>query len=853
MIGFLITFALTAVMLLCQPAIAADSPLAVLKSDRNAAAYQEQHLGDWEEDWLSFKQTLEAANVRYDLLSDSDLLPGKTGLSGYQVVIVPLLIDLPAQTVFALREYTEHGGKVLVTDGGGMPSQGAQIILGLAGANVVRHDSMTEGESLLWQREPLAIKQEFAVGTLIAEVNVRPGAKAVAKWLNGAGTEAGSAIVRQRNCVYFSWAPGLQGEITTNASLMTSAMEDLAPGVTQQAAVQISFADYQTIVQDLDVLTKQTDEAIKTAKQADLAVPFKTIQQNYDSAVAHVKGFSEAYHKRQFYQADEELKQARRDFATAFAQSMPVRPVEARCVWLDRGTIVAAKSAAGLAQMFDRLKRAGINTVYFETNNAGFAMYPSKLTLQNPDAAGWDPLGTAVREAHKRGMELHAWVWVFAVGNIKHNPIIGRDPDYPGPVLSTHDYTWALASANGSLLPTNQPEFWLDPANPDARRFAKDLVLEVFHNYPVDGIQYDYIRYPFNGKGTEMGYDWVGRLRFEKESGLSLDKLDDATRQVWQAWKIQQVNEFVKDVSTTLKRLKPGFRISAAIYALPLRWRLSAVQQQWETWVLNGWVDTLNPMTYVTTPGELATRAGSVREATDDKSLVYPGLSIRQLDGAGLVEQLDVSREIGTLGTTMFAVAHLDDTKLSMLKLGPYRKQALMTPQENPIRAGRILIDDFAAMVNRYLQDPQKHILSDQASTNDVLSQIMSIERDLHRLKDNATDAEIESVKKQVTSLHSTVKDWLRLEAFIERGFRAQYIVTYLDQLEAILSYAAQRARVQEQIVAVTGNGAQLRESAPTSLREPAPTSLQEPAPTSIRATAANRSLSQRRPQGHTQ
>ena len=761
--------ALIVVLLFCSAPARADSPLALIKSARDAEAYQEQHLGNWDDGWLSFQQTVESANVRYDVLTDSDFAACKPKLGSYKLIVVPLLLDLPPEVVFALKEYTAGGGKLLITDGGGVPSQGAQVLLSLAGVEVVKHFSMTEPESLLWQRDPLPIKHEFAVGSLVAELNVGAGAHCVAKWVNSGGQERGGAIVRQKGCIYFGWAPGLQGEISTNASLIATAMEDLSAGVTQQAAVQISFADYQTIQQDLEVLTKQTDEAIKTAKQADLSVPFRMIQEKYDAAVVHVKQFHEAYHNRQFYQADVELKQARCDFAMAFAQSMPVRPVEGRCVWLDRGTIVACKSAAGLTQLFDRLKHAGVNTVYFETNNAGFAMYPSKLTLQNPDTVAWDPLGSAVNEAHKRGMELHAWVWVFAVGNIKHNPIAGRDPDYPGPVLATHDLTWALASASGSFLPPNQPEFWLDPSCLEARQFAKDLIMEIVHRYQVDGIQYDYIRYPFNGKGNEMGYDWTGRMRFEKESGLSLDKMDDATRQVWQAWKVQQINDFVRDTSTALKRLKPGFRISAAIYALPLRWRLNAIQQEWETWVANGWVDTLNPMTYVTTPGELAVKAGSVREATEDKALVYPGLSIRQLDTAGLVEQLDTSRAIGTLGTTMFAVAHLDENKLGMLKVGPYRRQALMTPQANPMRASRILIDDFAALVNRYLQDPQKHILSDQASTNEVLSQIIAIERDLHKLSDNAAAAEIDAIEKQVVILHTAVKDWLRLEAFIER------------------------------------------------------------------------------------
>jgi uncharacterized lipoprotein YddW (UPF0748 family) len=785
---------------LWQPAFA-SSPLAVLKSAATEHAYSDQHLGQFEEDYGAFKRTLETANVRYDLLSDADLKAGQAKLASYKIIVIPMLLDLPPEAVEALKAYVAASGKVLITDGGGTPTGNAQAVIGLTGVQVTGHSTMQESKQLNWQRQPLPLQQDFAVGTLYAATTPTPGAQA-AMWTDAGGQEIGTAIGRMNGNTFLSWLPGLQGEITTNAQILTYAMEDAVPGVTQQAAVQISFADYQNIQSELEYLIKRTDEAMKTAKQADLAVPFKTIQQNYESALAHVKSFHDYYKERRFYQADEEIAAARQDFSLAFAQSMPVRPVEARSVWLDRGTIVACRSESGMAALFDRLKGAGINTVYFETNNAGFCTYPTKVSTPNPEIVGWDPLGTAVKEAHRRSMELHAWIWTFAVGNLRHNPIIGKEADYPGPVLSTNDFSWALARSNGELLPNRQPEFWIDPANPEGREFIRRLGIEIVSNYNIDGFQFDYIRYPFNGKGTEMGFDWTGRMRFERETGMSLDNLDETTREVWRAWKVQQVNSFVQDTSMALRKIKPSLRISAAVYATPRRLRSGNIQQEWETWVAQGWVDTLNPMSYVATARELATMAGSVRESAEDKALVFPGLSIRQLDTAGLIEQLDTSRSIGTLGTTMFAVAQLDDKKMKVLKLGPYRRSTLLTPQADPVKASRLLMDDFAALVNRYLQDPNKHILSDQASTNDVLSQIETVQRELHGLSSSATADELTGVNTHVKTLESTIKEWLRIEAFVQRGFRAQYIASYLAQVKAILSYAAHKARTQHQQVA---------------------------------------------------
>lgn len=783
----------------------AASPVALLKSMRNGNAYQDQHIGAFEDDYKVFLRALDGANVRYDELSDADIDSGVSRLSGYKLIIVPLLVDMPASEAAILSDYARGGGKLVITDGSGVLGGGAQSLANLAGVASLKQNTLKEVARLVWPRQPIATTADFAIATVTELLTPQSGASVLASWQSQAqgqvtdqdqGQNLGAAIVKSGNCIYMGWAPGVQGEITANAQFLSQALDELSPGITQQAAVQISFADFQNISQELDYLSKRTDEAIKTAKQAEFSVPLKTIQSAYDSAMDHVKNFQSAYSDRRFLEADEHNQRARQDFALAFAQSMPVRPVESRSIWLDRGTIVATRGQAGMAQLFDKLQAANINIVYFETNNAGFVMYPSTVAVQNPETVGWDPLGCALAEAKKRGMELHAWFWTFNVGNVKHNPIIGKESDYPGPVLATHDYAWALASATGSFVPPKQFEFWLDPSNPECRQYIKTLILDVVTKYPaVDGIQLDYIRYPFNNKGSEMGFNWLGRQKFERETGFSLDRLDDDTRQMWIHWKANNVTSFVKEMSETLRAAKPGIRISAAVYGMPRRMRMNAIQQEWEVWVANGWVDTLNPMTYVSTPKELNEAAGYVRESTADKALSLPGLSIRQLDTAGLIEQLDTARIIGTLGTTMFAAAHLDDKKINVLKVGPYRRPTLLTPQSEPVKASRILFDDFAGMVNRYLQDPKKRIMSDTASTNDVVNQIDSVQKSMHALGPSSSDSDIDGVLKDVVSLHSTLKEWLRLEAFIQRGFRAQYIANYLSQVEAILTYASQRAR----------------------------------------------------------
>lgn len=797
----LLIFSLSFTQLSCLAKNA--TPLAVLKSTTNINSYQDQHLGTYDDDYNLFKNVLNNANLHFDEISENEASGGKASLGKYRAIIIPLCVDVSPETQNGLVEYCRSGGKLIVMDGGGVQSQRAQALSALAGVSVNQQQVFKNRNKLVWTDTPLPMQEDFAVGTMVANLVVTPDTKKLAVW-RGAdekSQDTGAAIVKRSQAAYMGWVLGVQGDITANARFLAMTLDELSPGITQEAAVQISFAEYQTIGEELTFLFNRTDEAIKTAKQAEFAVPISQIEESFSKAQEQAKSFHSAYKERRFQEADDHLGKARELYALSFGQAMPVRPVEGRCVWLDRGTIVSTKNAKGMADLIARLKQSGINIIYFETNNAGFTMYPSKLTDQNPETLSWDPLGTACKEAKKHGMEIHAWLWIFNVGNMRHNPIIGKEADYPGPVLSRKPISWAMAYSNGALVPPKQTEFWIDPSNKECRQYIKDLISEVVTKYPIDGIQLDYIRYPFNNKGAEMGFNWLSRQKFEQETGLNLDRFDENTREVFMAWKVHQVSSFVKESRELCNSLKPGLRISAAVYAFPRRMRIGAIQQEWETWVANGWIDTLNPMTYASTAQNLTVMADYCRESTSDKALVYPGLAIMRIDTAGLIEQLDSARATGTLGTTMFAVAHLDDKKLNVLKMGPYRRQTLLTPQSEPLRASRFLFDDFVAMLNRYLQDPRGHILSDTASTNDVLSQIEVIQKTMHALKNSSSASEIDSVNKDIERLHNTVKEWLRLEAFIQRGYRAQYIANYLGQVEAILSYASHKAKVQSSSV----------------------------------------------------
>lgn len=361
-----------------------------------------------------------------------------------------------------------------------------------------------------------------------------------------------------------------------------------------------------------------------------------------------------------------------------FPTERPYAPDEIRAVWLDRGTIVQARSPEGLRQVFDRLAAAGITTVFFETVNAGYPIYPSRVAPeQNPLTRRWDPLASAVELAHDRGMTLHAWVWVFAAGNQRHNRLLNLPEDYPGPLLARHP-NWAAYDNQGRMIPLGQDKPFLDPANSEVRSYLTRLMTEIVQDYAVDGIHLDYIRYPFQDPGANRtyGYGEVARWRFRSITGvdpLSLSSRPHASlsesqqiqqRVLWDRWiefRVQQVNSFVHSLSTTLRRQRSDLVISAAVFAHPEHDRLQKIQQDWGTWARAGNLDWVVLMSYAQDTSRFETLVRPwLGNQTVGSALVIPGIRLLSLSGTAALDQVQTARDLPTTGYALFAAADLN-------------------------------------------------------------------------------------------------------------------------------------------------------------------------------------------------
>jgi uncharacterized lipoprotein YddW (UPF0748 family) len=472
---------------------------------------------------------------------------------------------------------------------------------------------------------------------------------------------------------------------------------------------------------------------------------------------------------------------------------------EIRSVWLDRGTIVRAGSEAGLAEIFDRLAQAGINTVFFETLNASYTIYPSQIApQQNPLIRGWDPLAAAVKLAHERRMELHAWVWAFAAGNQRHNEIINVNPDYPGPVLAAHP-DWANYDNRGNMIPVGQNKPFFDQANPELRQYLIDLYTEIVTRYNVDGLQLDYIRYPFQdpGAGRTYGYGKAAREQFQQLTGVDPLNISPSDRDLWQKWttfRTEQVDSFVSQVSQQLRQKRPNLILSVAVFPLPEIERIQKLQQHWEVWARRGDIDLIVPMTYaLDTPRFERLAQPWIASKQLGSTLLIPGIRLLSLPTIGAFDQLQLVRDLPVSGYALFAAENFNNELHKIFSNTQGRVQqttAEPIPHRQPFQTAALRYTGLQREWKFVLQNDQMRMPA--ATIIEFNAQAEVLQAALNQLATTPSSTQLIIARGSLTRFQSQFRNWMRQEA-IENPYQVKVWENRLATIERLLRYGEQR------------------------------------------------------------
>ena len=295
--------------------------------------------------------------------------------------------------------------------------------------------------------------------------------------------------------------------------------------------------------------------------------------------------------------------------------------------WPTATNLTVDQQKAELRAILDKLQAGNINAVCLQVRSQSDALYKSSyepwavaLTGTRGKDPGYDPLEYAIQEAHKRGMELHAWVNPFRISTTEGGRLTEAQVNNLYKGLS---WSWVLAYNNvGSF--TGQI---IDPGYPAAREYIKNVVMEIA-KYDIDGILMDDYFYPYGGTTTE---DAVSKGLYKPNDVKDING-DGNTDDDWRRSNVDALIKSIYDELNTGANKKPWIRFglapfgvwttqakAAAAYGISLPNGISG-QDCYEQlacnpieWIKNGYVDYVSPQLYWPT----ATSPNDYRRAQD--------------------------------------------------------------------------------------------------------------------------------------------------------------------------------------------------------------------------------------------
>jgi len=254
--------------------------------------------------------------------------------------------------------------------------------------------------------------------------------------------------------------------------------------------------------------------------------------------------------------------------------------------------------------------KSQIKILFVQIYKSNQALFPSNVADSAPyraviKAIGEDPFALLIREAHKAGVEVYAWVNVLSLGSNKNAFLIRKY----GPGILTRNRKPKDKIENYKI----DGQYFLEPSDPLVREASVKVVEEIVRSYPqLDGFLLDYIRYP--DAEVNCGYTAANVERFKKATGFT--EVDD-TAKGWKDWKRNQVTELLKELVQKIQAIHPKIQVSIT-GCLPYTRALYEAFQDWPMWVNDGIADSVTVMNYSPDPEEYENWIAEIKTKVKD-------------------------------------------------------------------------------------------------------------------------------------------------------------------------------------------------------------------------------------------
>ncbi len=355
-------------------------------------------------------------------------------------------------------------------------------------------------------------------------------------------------------------------------------------------------------------------------------------------------------------------------------------PQEVRALWVVRYTLNHPDSARAMVR---RAQAAGFNTLIVQVRGGGDAFYDSRWEPKFAPVAerkGYDPLALVIKEAHKRGLAVHAWlntVFLTSMDRPATDPahiynqrpdllavpyplareLYGMDPRAPEYRQKLIDYSKGARDRVEGL--------YLSAVAPEVKEHLYSVWMDVLEKYDVDGLNFDYVRYP----APEYDYSKGALQRFRlwllpqladsvRRRFAALDTADplvyaDSFPGRYADFRRANVTELVERIYYGVKKRAPDVVVSADVFG-NAQDAFEHRYQDWTEWLRRGILDVAAPMAYSTDTNIFRDQI-STAVAAGGGARVWAGIGASRMPPAGTIEKIQVARALGTRGFVLFS------------------------------------------------------------------------------------------------------------------------------------------------------------------------------------------------------
>ena len=358
------------------------------------------------------------------------------------------------------------------------------------------------------------------------------------------------------------------------------------------------------------------------------------------------------------------------------ALSVPV----IRGLWVVRTTLTHPDSVRAMVR---RAADGGFNTLLVQVRGRGDSYFSNGIEPRaealraRPD---FDPLALTLQEAHRRGIEVHAWMNVHLVSSAQ---CPSADP---GHLVNERPDLLAIPQELAeelNLLDPRDPEYldrlkrhadenrarveglYSSPSSPEVKERVYSVAMDLVDRYDIDGLHMDYVRYPSGEYDYSRGAlarfrSWVGeRMPPDRRAQLDEAVLTDpfaytnALPGPWAEFRRVQITDLVERIHTGAKRRRSDVLVSAAVFPDP-RASYTERYQDWAAWVRDDIIDMVAPMAYTANEEryrELMEKA--VEVGGGDR--VWAGVGTYLASYQGTVDMIGIARDMGVRGVVLFS------------------------------------------------------------------------------------------------------------------------------------------------------------------------------------------------------